>query len=287
MPPSEPPMTSATLVDAEGVEQAPQVAAAWSRVETAGKVVPIWRAGPRVDGGRTGRAVPATEQVGAQDADAVRVERPARPDEWLPPVAGRVGRAGQGVDDHDLRRRPRAPGRRAGTRRSARGGRPVRRAKGPSDAVSRRPVPVGSVRAAGGDVDRPRSWGRPASPGCADELAVGGDVGRGRVEGLGQVGDEVVDVLQADRQADEVIGDAGRSLLLGLQLRVRGRGGVDDERLGVADVGQQAEDLDVVDEPAPGLDAALDAERDDAAEAALEVLAWPACTRDATRGPDS
>ena len=47
---------------------------------------------------------------------------------------------------------------------------------------------------------------------------------------------------------------------------------MDDQRLGVADVGQQREDLDVVDEPATGLDPALHAERDDAAEAAGQVL---------------
>ena len=62
---------------------------------------------------------------------------------------------------------------------------------------------------------------------------------------------------------------------------------MDDQRLGVADVGQQAEDLDVVDELAAGLDAALDAERHDAAEAALEVLLGQLVGRDATRGPGS
>ena len=46
---------------------------------------------------------------------------------------------------------------------------------------------------------------------------------------------------------------------------------MDDQRLGVADVGEQAEDLHVVDEPPAGLDAALHAERHDPAEAALEV----------------
>ena len=47
---------------------------------------------------------------------------------------------------------------------------------------------------------------------------------------------------------------------------------MDDQRLRVADVGEQREDLDVVDEPPAGLDAALHAERHDAAEAAGEVL---------------
>ena len=52
---------------------------------------------------------------------------------------------------------------------------------------------------------------------------------------------------------------------------------MDDQRLGVADVGQQAEDLDVVDEPAAGLDAALDPERDDAAEATVRYRLASLC----------
>ena len=40
---------------------------------------------------------------------------------------------------------------------------------------------------------------------------------------------------------------------------------MDDERLGVADIGQMAGQLDVVDEPYAGLPAALDAEADDGA----------------------
>ena len=44
-----------------------------------------------------------------------------------------------------------------------------------------------------------------------------------------EVGLEVVDVLEADRQAHEARRDAGRELLLGRELRVRRRRGVDDE----------------------------------------------------------
>ena len=65
---------------------------------------PVGLPGPRVDIGRPGRAVAAAEQVGAEDADPGRVEGPPRPDERRPPVAGRVGAAGEGVDDEDLGR---------------------------------------------------------------------------------------------------------------------------------------------------------------------------------------
>src|SRR3990170_3018928 len=46
---------------------------------------------------------------------------------------------------------------------------------------------------------------------------------------------------------------------------------MDDQRLRVADVGQQREDLDAVDEPATGFEPTLDTEGNDAAEAAREV----------------
>ena len=58
--------------------------------------------------------------------------------------------------------------------------------------------------------------------------------------------------------------------LLGRELGVRGGGGVDDEGLGVAHVGQVREELHVVDDLQAGVAAALDAEDDDAAEAVLE-----------------
>ena len=80
-------------------------ARAWSRVVTSGNVAPYGRPVARIARRRAGGAVAAAEQVRAQDADAVGVERPTRPDQRLPPVAGRVGRAGQRVDDE----RPAAP----------------------------------------------------------------------------------------------------------------------------------------------------------------------------------
>ena len=62
---------------------------------------------------------------------------------------------------------------------------------------------------------------------------------------------------------------------------------MDDQRLGVADVRQQAEDLDAVDEPAAGLDAALDPERDDPAEAAGQVALGQLVRRMRLAGPGS
>ena len=66
--------------------------------------------------------------------------------------------------------------------------------------------------------------------------------------------------------------DAGRELLLGGELRVRRRRGVDDEAAHVADVGEVAEQRHVVDEGTPGIDAALELEREHGADALGGVL---------------
>ncbi len=53
---------------------------------------------------------------------------------------------------------------------------------------------------------------------------------------------------------------------LGAQLRVGGAGGMDDERLGVADVGEPGEELHLVDDGLARVQPALHAEGQDAAE---------------------
>jgi hypothetical protein len=82
----------------------------------------------------------------------------------------------------------------------------------------------------------------------------------GRVETGLQVGLEVVDVLDADREPHEAGRDARRELLLGGQLGVGCRRGVDDEAAHVADVGKVAEQYDALDEGATGVDTALELE---------------------------
>ena len=87
-----------------------------------------------------------------------------------------------------------------------------------------------------------------------------------------QIGDDVIDVLGADGQADGVLVD----LLLGQlrvgQLAVGGGGRVDDEALDVRHVCQQGEDLQVVDELEGFLTAALNVEGEDGSAAVGEVL---------------
>src|SRR3546814_10384422 len=55
---------------------------------------------------------------------------------------------------------------------------------------------------------------------------------------LAKVGGDVVGILEAYREADHVLADAGRLKLLRGHLLVRGAGRMDHQRLGVADVGE-------------------------------------------------
>ena len=176
----------------------------------------------------------------------------ARPgaDERRPPVAGRVGRPGERMDHEDLRR--------------VRAGAVV--AIGEGD---------GQARAAGLELERPEVGGmiRP--------VPRGGRADRGRA-GVGAMAG--ASAVTSSRGADGSVaarsawsrsarrssmcsrptdrrtrsgGDAGRRLLFGRELLVGRAGGMDDQALRVADVGQQAEQLDAVDQPPAGLEPPL------------------------------
>src|SRR5579859_3152301 len=82
-------------------------------------------------------------------------------------------------------------------------------------------------------------------------------------ERLLEVPDDVVDALDADREAYAFRADpCGAQLVVG-ELLVCRRRGVDDEGLRIADVGEVAEELQRLDQPSAGLAAAPDAERHD------------------------
>ena len=103
IPPSEPPVTTAQRSMPRASARA-HSARASSRAVIAGNDGPHGAAGGGILERRPGRAVVAAEEVRAQDADDVRVEREPGADEGRPPVAGRVGRPGERVDDEHLRR---------------------------------------------------------------------------------------------------------------------------------------------------------------------------------------
>jgi hypothetical protein len=94
----------------------------------------------------------------------------------------------------------------------------------------------------------------------------------GRVESLLEVVDDVVDVLETQGDTDQVGGDTSLDLLLVGELLVGGSPGVDDEGLGVTDVGQVTAELEVVDDGADLVDVAGNTEGQDTTESVLEVL---------------
>ena len=251
-------------------------ARAWSRGRdrrgTARRTAVRWPGSTR---GRPGRAVAAAEQVRrtGRPTRSVSSARPG-PMSGCPPVARRIGGAGEGVDDDDLGRvaGPRAvvpvgdgqlgqdrPDRRAGTARAAR-------------TRAGRSRPAAPAGRAGGAVGVGPRRAR-ASSRRADEVAVGlRRLGGRPPERLVEVGDEVVDVLEADRQPDEVRRRRrSRPAPSGSSCECVVEAGWMISDLASPTLASRREDLDVVDELAAGLDAALDPERHDPAEAALQV----------------
>ncbi len=84
-------------------------------------------------------------------------------------------------------------------------------------------------------------------------------------EGLGtqrlvEIPNQVFDVFETDRKANQLRGDTGSRLFRLRQLLVRSGGRVDDQASRVADVGEVREDFQRVDELLPCLVAAFDAE---------------------------
>ena len=93
----------------------------------------------------------------------------------------------------------------------------------------------------------------------------------GHLDRIVEVGENVANVFDTDRKPYQLGGDAGVALLLDRELRMGGGSGVDDQRFRVANVGQQGEQLERIDQLLARLVAALDAEGDQRA------LARPAC----------
>ena len=88
---------------------------------------------------------------------------------------------------------------------------------------------------------------------CYNNLSSGGET-------LFEVCFEVVDVLNTNAQANEAWGNAGRELLLRSELRVGGRSRVNYEATNVTDVREVAEQVEILNECATCVDAALELE---------------------------
>src|SRR5882724_1400519 len=96
-------------------------------------------------------------------------------------------------------------------------------------------------------------------------------VGSRRVEGLIEVADDVVDVFDADAEADHLGSHPGLALLLQRHLSMGGRGRVAGQGLGVAHVDEPLDEPQRVVELLAGLEPSLDPEGHERAGAAAEV----------------
>lgn len=88
-----------------------------------------------------------------------------------------------------------------------------------------------------------------------------------------RLGEDVVDVLDADREAHQAGGDTGSETVLVGALRVRRRGGVDGQRADIPDVGHVAVQGQRLHEALAGLDATRDLEGEHRPGALRGVLA--------------
>src|SRR5437762_4518319 len=86
-----------------------------------------------------------------------------------------------------------------------------------------------------------------------------------------EIPDEIVHVLEPDRQPHRAGGDSGCGELLVRELAMRSGGGMDDEALRVADVGEVAPERERLDEAASALAAALEVEREYGARAGRQI----------------
>ena len=179
---------------------------------------------------------------------------------------GRPGRhvavAGQGVQHEDrvvARRVQRAPGLvgqagRPGSRP------PVSRSSGPTAANCRRPAVVP----------------RPPAPVAATRSTLGHQAPLAARKPASRSARMSSMCSMPDGQPDQARGDAGGQLLAPRrQLAVGGRRRVDDQAAHVTDVGHVAVQLERLDEPLAGLDAALDLEREHRAGAVAAAYFWP------------
>ena len=95
---------------------------------------------------------------------------------------------------------------------------------------------------------------------------------RGGCQGLVQIREDIVDVLDADAEADAARADAGRQLLGGRHLPMRGRGRMAGQGFRIAQIDQPFEELQRVVEPQPAVQSAANIERQQRASAATEIF---------------
>src|SRR5262249_10519000 len=113
---------------------------------------------------------------------------------------------------------------------------------------------------------RRKSWAGASCPRCSRRVL------SRRRQSLLEIGDDVVLVLQPDREANDVGSRTSLDLLRVRELTVSGRGRMNDERTRVPDIGEMRKQLYVGYEPDARVIAAFEPEREAGARALGHVL---------------
>src|SRR6202158_6568308 len=94
---------------------------------------------------------------------------------------------------------------------------------------------------------------------------------RARLQRLIDVPEEIIERFQSDRQPNHFRRNTSGALLFFVQLTMRRRRRMNDQRLGIADIGQMREELDRLDESHAGRGAAFNAKGKDASRTLWKV----------------
>src|SRR2546421_7810089 len=94
---------------------------------------------------------------------------------------------------------------------------------------------------------------------------------RASLQRLIDVPENIIERFESDRQPDHFRRNTGGTLLFFVELAMRGRRRMNDQRLGIADIGQMRQELDRLDESHAGRGASFDAKSKDASRTSREV----------------
>src|ERR1700676_4794560 len=98
-----------------------------------------------------------------------------------------------------------------------------------------------------------------------------GSLSRAGLQRLIDVPEDIIERFQSDRQPNHFRRNTGGALLFLVELAMRRRRRMDDQRLGIADIGQMRQELDRLDESHAGRGASFNAKSKDASRTSREV----------------
>src|SRR6266849_3693910 len=98
-----------------------------------------------------------------------------------------------------------------------------------------------------------------------------GSLSRAHLQRLIDVPEDIIERFQSDRQPNHLRRNTSGALLLFVELTMRRRCRMNDQRLGIADIGQVRQELDRLDKSHAGRGASLNAKSKDASRTSLAV----------------